>query len=173
MLSAEAGRGQMDIAERFVPKATRRGLARWWRSLTQRPRIGRIDFGDLRRLKPISVDWGFDRGMPIDRFYIDRFLSSESEAVHGRVLEIGRPEFTDRYGGGRVTRSDVLHVADASPPVTIVGNLATGEGIPSNAFDCAIVTQTLQFIYDIHGVVQTLHRMLAPGGTALVTVPGV
>jgi Methyltransferase domain len=163
----------MDIADRLVPKATRRSLVRWLRSLTRRPRVGRVDFGDLRRPKPISAEWGFDRGMPIDRFYIDRFLSSESQVVRGRVLEVGSPELTHRHGGGRVTRSDVLHVADARPPVTIVGNLATGEAIPSNAFDCAIVTQTLQFIYDIHGTVQTLHRMLAPGGIALVTVPGV
>jgi hypothetical protein len=163
----------MDIADRLVPKATRRSVVRWFRSLTQRPRVGRIDFGDLRRLKPISEEWGFDRGMPIDRFYIDQFLSSESQVVRGRVLEVGSPELTHRHGAGRVTRSDVLHVVDASPPVTIVGNLATGEAIPPNVFDCAIVTQTLQFIYDIHGAVQTLHRMLAPGGIALVTVPGI
>jgi len=163
----------MDIVERLVPKATRRSLVRWLRSLTRRPRVGSINFGDLRRLKPISAEWGLDRGMPIDRFYIDQFLSSESEVVRGRVLEIGSPELTHRYGDGRVTRSDVLHVADARPPVTIVGNLATGEGIRSNAFDCAIVTQTIQFIYNIHRVVQTLHRMLAPGGIALVTVPGI
>ena len=82
-------------------------------------------------------------------------------------------ELTRQYGGGRVEVSDVLHIADAGPPVTIVGDLVGGAGLPSNHFDCAVVTQTLQFIYDIHAVVRTLHRILKPGGVALVTVPGI
>jgi SAM-dependent methyltransferase len=57
--------------------------------------------------------------------------------------------------------------------VTLVGNLATGEGIPSSAFDCAIVTQTLLLVYDVHAVVDTLHRILVPGGVALVSLPGI
>jgi len=162
-----------DIVERLVPRTTRRGVMRWLRTLTQRPRVGSVDFGDLRRLQPISNDWGFDRGTPIDRFYIDRFLSAQAQAVRGRVLEIGNADMTRRYGGDRVTRSDVLLAADAGPPVTIVGDLTKGEGIPSASFDCAIITQTIQFIYDVHAVVQTLYRILAPDGVALVTVPGI
>jgi SAM-dependent methyltransferase len=61
----------------------------------------------------------------------------------------------------------------APPPVTLVGDLASGEGLPSGAFDCAIVTQTLLLVYDVRAVVRTLHRILAPGGVALVTVPGI
>jgi SAM-dependent methyltransferase len=162
-----------DIAARLLPRTARRSVMRWWRTLRQRPRVGAVDFGDLRRLQPISNEWGFDRGTPIDRFYIDRFLTAEASAVRGRVLEIGNADMTRRYGGDRVTRSDVLHAADAAPPVTIVGDLAQGQGIPSGAFDCAIITQTIQLIYDVHAVVRTLHRILAPGGVALVTVPGI
>ena len=32
---------------------------------------------------------------------------------------------------------------------------------------------TLQYIYDIRAAVDTLHRILVPGGVALVTVPGI
>jgi len=162
-----------DVVERLVPATARRNVMRWLRMLTQRPRVGSVDFGDLRRLKPISNHWGFDRGTPIDRFYIDQFMSAHAQAVRGRVLEVGTADMTRRYGGDHVTRSDVLHATVSSPPITIVGDLAKGDGIPSAAFDCAIVTQTMQFIYDVHGVVQTLHRMLAPGGVVLVTVPGI
>lgn len=161
------------FVDRIVPRTARRKVSRWLHSLTQRPRVGHVDFGGLRRLTPISSDWGFDRGTPIDRFYIHRFLAAQASDVHGRVLEIDNPELTQLYGGDRVTRSDVLHIDDAEPPVTIVGDLASGTGIPSARFDCAIVTQTIQFIYDVHGVVRTLHRCLAPGGVALVTVPGI
>lgn len=154
-------------------RQARRALARWARALTQRPRVGRVDFGDLRRLSPISATWGFDRGIPVDRFYIDRFMRACAPDVRGRVLEIGNPEMTRRYGGDRVTRSDVLHPVAAPPPVTIVGNLETGDGLTGAAFDCAIVTQTLLLVYDVGAAVRTLHRMLAPGGVALVTVPGI
>jgi SAM-dependent methyltransferase len=156
-----------------IAKQTRRSLVRWARRLTRRPRIGGVDFGDLRRLAPVSSDWGFDRGTPVDRFYIDRFMRGHADDVRGRVLEIANPEMTLRYGGGRVTRSDVLHPVAAPPPVTLVGDLATGEGLPEGAFDCAIVTQTLLLVYDVHAAVRTLARILAPGGVALVTLPGI
>ena len=78
-----------DVVERLVPATARRSVMRWLRMLTQRPRVGSVDFGDLRRLKPISNHWGFDRGTPIDRFYIDQFMSAQAQAVRGRVLEVG------------------------------------------------------------------------------------
>jgi SAM-dependent methyltransferase len=158
---------------RMLPGTARRRLAAWARALTRRPRIGHVDFGDLRRLAPISPNWGFDRGTPIDRYYIDRFMQAHADDVSGRVLEIANDEMTRRYGGNRVTHSDVLHPVPAPAPVTLIGNLATGEGLPADAFDCAIVTQTLLFVYDVRAAVHHLHRMLAPGGVALVTVPGI
>jgi hypothetical protein len=150
-----------------------RAAAGWLRALTRRPRVGGVDFGDLRRLAPISATWGFDRGTPVDRFYIDRFMRSHHEDVRGRVLEIANPSMTLRYGGDRVTKSDVLHPVPAPAPVTLVGNIETGDGIPEGGFDCAIVTQTLLLVYDVRASVHTLNRILAPGGVALVTVPGI
>jgi hypothetical protein len=161
------------LAVRPVPRLVRRALARWGRRLTARPRVGGVDFGDLRQLTPISDDWGFDRGEPIDRFYIRDFMQRYSADVRGRVLEVASNSMTKKYGGAHVTRSDVLHVEDGGPGVTIVGDLAAGDGIPTNAFDCVIVTQTIQLIYDVHAVVRTIERILAPGGVALVTVPAI
>jgi SAM-dependent methyltransferase len=156
-----------------VPKVFRRRLARGIQSLTVRPRVGHIAFGDLRRLAPISTDWGFDRGTVIDRYYIDRFLMKHAGDVWGRVLEIGTNDMTRKFGGTRVTQSDVLHVTNSGPPVTIVGDLATGNNVPPHVFDCVIVTQTLHLVYDVRAVVRTLHAILKPGGVALVTVPGI
>jgi SAM-dependent methyltransferase len=161
------------LAERLVPKAFRRRLTRRVRSLMVRPRVGHIAFGDLRRLTPISTDWGFDRGTVIDRYYIDRFLARHAGDVQGRVLEIGTNEMTRKYGGARVSQSDVLHVVNSGPPVTIVGDLSNGAGIPPDAFDCVILTQTLHLVYDVRAVVRTLHRILKPSGVAVVTVPGI
>jgi SAM-dependent methyltransferase len=157
----------------MLPRRLRRRLVQTVRAVARWPPVGQVDFGDLRRLKPISADWGFDRGTPIDRYYIDQFMSRRAGDVHGRVLEVGTDAMTRRYGAARVTHADVLHVADAGPPVTIVADLTDGAAIPAAAFDCVIVTQTLHVLYDVPAVVRTLHRILRPGGVALVTVPGI
>lgn len=159
----------MGLLRRILPGAIVQKLIRH----TRRPAVGKVDLGDLGRVKPLSQNWGYDRGKPIDRYYIERFLAGHSDDVRGRVLEIGSNDYTLRFGGDRVARSDVLHVAENAPNVTLIDDLAKGEKIPSQAFDCAIVTQTLQFIYDVPAALKTLHRILRPGGVALVTFPGV
>ena len=44
--------------------------------------------GTLRGTTPLSRDWGWDRGTPIDRYYIARFLEANGKDISGRVLEI-------------------------------------------------------------------------------------
>jgi SAM-dependent methyltransferase len=111
--------------------------------------------------------------LPIDRYYVEQFLEAESSVIRGRVLEIDANTYTLRFGGEKVVRSDVLHVSEMKPGVTMVGDLVTAQHIPSNAFDCVILTQTLQFILDVGAAIETVHRILKPGGVALVTVPAV
>jgi len=157
---------------RMLPLSVRRGLSGAWSRATRRPPVGAVRFGSLRRVDPISRDWGFDRGLPIDRHYIERFLERESDRVRGRVLEIDTDDYTKRFGGSRVDRNDVLHISEMGPGVTMVGDLTRVEDLPPEAFDCVIVTQTLQLIYDVRAAVETIHHTLKPGGTALLTVPG-
>jgi SAM-dependent methyltransferase len=131
------------------------------------------DWGDLRRLRPVSREFGYDRGLPIDRYYIERFLETHREDVNGRTLEIGDDEYTRRYGGDRTTRRDVLHVHDRNPAATIVGDLADAPQIADGTFDCIVVTQTLHLIYDVDRAVATLQRILRTGGVVLATFPGI
>jgi SAM-dependent methyltransferase len=135
--------------------------------------VGTVRFGHLRRLTPLSRAWGFDRGLPIDRNYIESFLALESEHVRGRVLEVGDNAYTRKFGADRVGTSDVLHVNAGAPHATITGDLTRADHIASNSFDCIILTQTLQLIYDTRAAIKTLHRILAPRGVLLVTVPGI
>src|SRR5215203_7444373 len=135
--------------------------------------VGGLRFGDLRRLEPISRDFGLDRGKPIDRYYIEGFLARHTEDIEGRVLEIKDSGLTRKFGGGRVTVSDVLDIDESNSRATIVADLTRAEDVPSNMFDCIICTQTLHFIYDISSAVGTLQRMLKPGGTLLATFPGI
>jgi SAM-dependent methyltransferase len=150
-----------------------------WHSIRRRlaagapPRPGWVRFGDLRRVTPFSRRFGYDRGTPIDRVYIEGFLDRNSGDIKGRVLEIGDNSYTLRFGGTGVRRSDVLHVDRGNPHATIVGDLADGTGLPEEAFDCIVLTQTLHLIHDLPRAALNLHRMLRPGGVLLATVPGV
>jgi len=134
--------------------------------------IPHVEFGTLRRLTPISANWGFDRGLPIDRYYIEAFLASCASDIRGRVLEIEDDMYTRRFGGDGVTARDILHVNDENRRATIVADLARAEHVPSDQFDCVILTQTLHIIYDTRAVLATLNRILKPGGVLLATFPG-
>jgi SAM-dependent methyltransferase len=132
-----------------------------------------VRFGSLRRLSPVSRAFGYDRGQPIDRYYIEGFLADNADMIKGRVLEIGSSAYTRRFGAARVSRADVLNIEPGPPQTTIVGDLASADHIPSNGFDCLLITQTLHLIYDLPAAVATLHRILAPGGALLTTFPGI
>jgi hypothetical protein len=161
--------GLIDLAGRAMARALRRLPG----SAGRVPAAGRVRFGDLRRTEPVSREFGYDRGQPIDRHYIEAFLGRHAAEVRGRVLEVGDDTYTRRFGGARVTRHDVLHVESGNPGATIVADLADAPHIPSDTFDCIIVTQTLHLVYDVAGAVATLHRILKPGGVVLATVPGI
>ena len=136
------------------------------------PPVGAVNSGDFKRLAPFCNNFGYERGGPIDRYYIEKFLTDEKASIRGRVLEIGDNAYTMQYGGAAVTQSDVLHVNDTSPYATFVGDLSNAPQLPDATFDCIILTQTLQFIYDFRAALATCYRILKPGGTLLLTAPG-
>jgi SAM-dependent methyltransferase len=157
------------MLRQLLSKETRRELVR----LRQWPPVGFVRFGSLRRLRPVNENWGTERGGPIDRYYIESFLDAHRNDVRGVVLEVGTDAYTRRFGDGRVTRSEVLHVEESRPEVTIVADLTRADHVASDSFDCIILTQTLQVIYDVRAVVETVYRLLKPGGVVLVTVSGI
>jgi len=130
-------------------------------------------YGIPRNLSPISRSAGFDRGQPIDRYYIEKFLSAHAPDIKGRVLEFGNRAYTLRFGGNKVTKSDVLCVEEGNTEATILADLTRAHEIQSDSFDCIIMTQALQMIYDYHTALQHLHRILKPGGVLLVTTHGI
>ncbi len=137
------------------------------------PRPGKIQTGDFNRLTPFSADFGFDRGGAIDRFYIEKFLEENAHRIKGHVLEIGDNEYTLRFGGNRISQSDILHVDGRNPKATYIGDLSDVPQVPSDEFDCIIFTQTLHLIYDFKNALRSCYRILKPGGCLLLTVPGI
>jgi SAM-dependent methyltransferase len=158
-----------DLLRRLLPPSLRRKAAQaaiW-------PPIGGVRFGHFRTTKPIGTDFGSDRGLEIDRYYIEKFLFEHTTDIRGHVLEVKDNAYTVKHGGDRVMKSDVLHKIEGNSQATIIADLTNADHIPSNTFDAIIFTQTLQFIYDIHAAAATLYRILKPGGVLLATVSGI
>jgi SAM-dependent methyltransferase len=152
----------------MVRSAFNRLAAPFRRATGQQPMTGRAS-----STAPLCREYGYSRGTPIDRYYIEAFLAEHSADIRGRVLEIGDDAYSRRFGGDRITRQDVLHVQAGHPQATIVGNLTEPGVLPEQAFDCIILTQTLHLIFDMAAAVDQVHRALRPGGVTLVTVPGI
>ena len=136
------------------------------------PAVGNVDLGDLARISPISRNFGFDRGTPIDRYYIDDFLARNASDITGRVLEIGDASYSTEYGK-QISQQDVLHVAEGNPIATLVGDISQAGVLPKSSFDCMIITQTLHLIYDMEQAVRNMQQALRVGGSLLLTVPGI
>src|SRR5450755_3790753 len=70
--------------------------------------------GTLRRTTPLSDEHGFDRGTPVDRYYIEGFLEEHRQDIRGRVLEVRDSGYTDRFGH-ELTQRAVLDINSANP----------------------------------------------------------
>ena len=137
-------------------------------SLFRRP----IDFSDQLRTEPISRKFGFDRGCPIDRYYIDSFLKQNQNLITGSVLEIAESTYGKQFGHD-IASYEVLHYDDSNKKATIVGDLTKPETLPKERIDCFICTQTLNFIFDVPKAIEGSYKVLKQGGTLLCTVSGI
>jgi glycosyltransferase involved in cell wall biosynthesis len=137
------------------------------------PPLGAVRFGHLAGTRPVSQDFGWDRGTPVDRYYIEQFLGARAADIRGRALEIADDAYCSRFGGRQIAQQDILHLHPGSSRATIVGDLTKPGVLPDNTFDCIVLTQTLHFIFDLHEAAERLHSALRPGGVLLLTVPGI
>ena len=175
--SVVAGTGAMSQPDpaptSFMRRAARALRRRLLSRLRRPPKVGRVRYGDLGTTRPISMDFGFDRGLPTDRFYIERFLARHSADICGHVLEIGDDAYSRRFGNAAVSKQDILHVEPGNRLATIVGDLCMPGVLPDAQFDCIVLTQTLHLLFDLQQAVTRLHAALRPGGVLLLTAPGI
>lgn len=166
-------RSMLKRIKRYTPDIVKRTLNKIGVLKLYTPKPGHIRWGDFERVTPFSTQFGYDRGGPVDRYYIEAFLQQHAEKVHDHILEIGDNDYTLRFGGNKIAKSDILHIDPNSPVATIIGDLSNAPQIPDNTYNCIILTQTLHLIYDFHSALKTCYRILKPGGTLLITVPGI
>lgn len=122
---------------------------------------------------PASDYYGFDRGRPIDRLYIENFLEQNRHDIHGVCLELLNNNYTATYGREDVVKSDVLDIDETNKNATVIDDLRNLRKIADNTYDCIILTQVLQFIDDVDACVFECHRVLKNGGVLLATLPSV
>jgi SAM-dependent methyltransferase len=123
--------------------------------------------------EPLCDNWGMSRGSPVDRYYIDAFLSCHAKDIRGHVLEIGDDGYTRRFGGAAVNRIDVLDIDAHNIAATIIADLSDAAHVSSDTFDCIVLTQVLAYISDLRAAVETLVRITKPGGVILSTQPAI
>jgi hypothetical protein len=137
-----------------------------------------VQVGSLGQTAPVSLVFGMDRGTPIDRFYIDQFLSTYASAISGRALEVGDIKYLRKYGKGAVLKSVLVPNADviksgSDIEEVVIADLTVNSSLPAQRFDWFVCTQTLNFIYDIRSAIAGAYKLLAPGGHFVGTVAGI
>jgi len=155
-----------------MPKELLRVLYRLLRVALQK-KI-QVQFLDTARTSPVSSCFGFDRGTPVDRYYIENFFRANGRTIRGKVLEVGDSTYGKRFSRGGVESFHVLqHAALGTDPTAIVGDLADVSTLPADAFDCFICAQTFQYTFELSKAVAGAYHLLRPGGVLLATVPGI
>jgi SAM-dependent methyltransferase len=130
----------------------------------------RAVWGTLRRLEPFSDHYGWDRGTPVDRFYIDAFMAGQGPSIRGDVLEIRDSHYTDRYATAGVT-SHVLDIDRDNRQATVIADLCEAGSLAASAYDTVVLTQTLHLLPDDGVALANLWQALRPGGAMLLTAP--
>jgi hypothetical protein len=89
------------------------------------PIVDAIFFSDPKNsLQPMSSVFGFDRGLPIDRYYIESFLEKNKKFIKGHCLEVHDSAYTIKYGEDRVTSYDAVDVDTSNTQANIYADLA-------------------------------------------------
>jgi hypothetical protein len=128
-------------------------------------------WGNLRRTHPLSTYFGSDRGAPIDRYYLHRFLDENRWLIAGDVLEIQTSAYTRRYGRD-LGKVDNLDINPQFKPTWLCDLAAAGDLVPPSSYDCFLLPNTLQHLRDLDGCLRAALRIVRPGGTLLASAAG-
>jgi hypothetical protein len=133
--------------------------------------VGAIDFGNFKRLIPFCPDYGYSRGTPIDRYYLNRFIEEIRDEVTGNTLEIGGAKQNQQlYGFSRANPYRALDMK-AKTGVDIVGDVHNPDLCRNNSLDSIIIFNVLEHCERPWVVVDNIHNWLKERGKVFCMVP--
>jgi len=128
-------------------------------------------WGNLRRTTPLSAQFGADRGTPIDRYYLHRFMARHRAWITGEVLEVQSASYASRFGQA-VARVDTFDIDPRFKP-TFVCDLGDAAAVlPDSRYDCVLLPNTLHHLRLITPALRQVVRVLKPGGVVLASACG-
>ncbi|SBO44885.1 glycosyltransferase [Cyanobium sp. NIES-981] len=124
--------------------------------------------------QPFCPTWGLSRGLPVDRYYVDRFLSRHAGDIRGDVLEVGDDGYSRRFGTAELVNVDILDINQNNGLATVIADLCDPppDLLPDH-YDCIVITQVLQNTKDPLAAIRTLRAITRPGGVILCTCPAI
>jgi len=128
-------------------------------------------WGNLRRTTPFSTTFGFERGQPIDRYYLHRFLASHRDLITGDVLEVQGTSYAERFGQN-LSRADSFDIEPRFTPTYLCDLAHCADVIPDRAYDCLLLPNALPHFRELDRCLAHALRVVRPGGTILASVAG-
>ena len=138
-------------------------IRRWF----LKPRL----FHNCLSLTPLSKYCGFDRGLPVDRYYINQFIQDNQSIIRGNILEFLEPTYSRIRSGDQRSSISIIDIDPMNKEANIHGDIRNLYDVENDFFDCIIATQVLQFIDNVDAAIHEMLRILKPGGVLLITVP--
>jgi hypothetical protein len=128
-------------------------------------------WGNLRRTTPFSATYGFERGLPIDRYYLHRFLDAHREAITGRVLEVQNNSYTAQFGH-HVMSSDTFDIVPDFQPTYLCDFAHCGDILGDESYDCLLLPNCLPHFRELDTCLAQAIRIVRRGGTILASAGG-
>jgi hypothetical protein len=128
-------------------------------------------WGNLRRTVPFSATFGFERGTPLDRYYLHCFLDLHRRLITGRVLEVQNSSYTHRFGIG-VADAHTFDIRPDFSPTYRCDFARCGDVIADASYDCLLLPNTLPHLKELEPSLAHAWRIVRPGGAILASAAG-
>lgn len=132
----------------------------------------KFKYGSSNSSDPVSRKFGLDRGHPVDRYYIDKFIQDNKKLITGKCLEIGDDRYSKKYGQN-ISKIDILDINIKNKSANIHADLRSAPNIKNDTYDCLIITQVLGMIDNVDNFISECYRILKPNGTLLLTTSAI
>lgn len=142
------------------------------------PRSGapeKVDWGSFRRTTPAGSESGSNPALAfsVGRYYSESFLYRHRQCIRGSVLEIGDKGYSQSLCDEKIGEVAFVPFGKSGREQLLFSELKKYNDHRSGSFDCIILLQVLNSIYDMKPLLKSVYGLLKPGGVLLATLPGI